>query len=533
VQAVAHHRKLASVLAAVALLVSACTGSTVDGRGSAAGASGSTPPAGGPSASGSGSALPPQPAADFSDCSSSFNLDALHFPGNRRDRLSFDCATISVPLDYADPTGTTIRLQLVKIHDSADAHRTGALLVNPGGPGGSGVELAVGLATQVSDDLLAHFDLIGFDPRGVGSSSPIRCLSDQQKDEINAASPDVRTAAGFAEAKQIAKQIATACSGKYGDDLAQYDTVQTARDMDRIRQAVGDPKLNYLGFSYGTELGAQYIHLFPTKVRAAVLDGAVDPLTDDISSFANQLKGFEDAFDQFAAYCRRTAPCSDLGDPRQAVYKVAADATGSPIPSSATGETRQATSSIVYTGVLSALYSRSEWPTLGQALRDAGNGDSKGLFQLADNYNQRFGGHYTNISDANTTINCNDAEPGPSDATIRATTASWVKRFPIFGLWSAAALFSCQQWQPQRTPPPLPTATSTPDPVLVVGNLHDPATPYQGAKDLTKTLGHAELLSWDGQGHTSYLQGSTCIDKYVVDYLVSLATPPPNTTCPS
>jgi pimeloyl-ACP methyl ester carboxylesterase len=529
---VAHHKTLACVLAALALLAAACTGSTVAGSGTTTDSVSASPPSGSGSAGSSSAALPPQPAANFSDCSQSINLAALNFPKGRLDRLSFACATISVPLDYADPTGQTIKLQLLKIHDSADTQPTGSLLVNPGGPGGSGVELAVGLATQVSDTLLAHFDLIGFDPRGVGSSTPISCLSDQQKDVLNAASPDVRTAAGFAEARNIAKQVATACSDKYGSELAQFDTVQTAKDMDRIRQAVGDPKLNYLGFSYGTELGAQYLHLFPKTVRVAVLDGAVDPLTDDITSFANQLQGFEDAFDQFAAYCRTTAPCSGLGDPRQAVYKIVAQATRAPIPSSAPGETRKATSAIVYTGVLSALYSRSEWPTLGRALLAAEGGDSQGLFQLADSYNERYKGHYTNIAEANTTINCNDSKPGPSNATIRATTAAWVKRFPMFGLWSAPALFSCQQWQPDRTVPPLPTAPTTPNRVLVVGNLHDPATPYQGAKDLTKTLGHAELLTWDGQGHTSYLQGSSCINKYVEDYLISATLPPANTTCP-
>jgi hypothetical protein len=214
------------------------------------------------------------------------------------------------------------------------------------------------------------------------------------------------------------------------------------------------------------------------------------------------------------------------------VYRVAAKATQAPIPSSRPGETRKATSSLVYTGVLSALYSQSSWPSLGSALIDAEDGDSKGILTLADQYNERYDGHYTNISDANTTISCNDSKPGPSDATIRATTASWVKRFPIFGLWSAPALFSCQQWQPDRTVPPLPTAPTTPRKVLVIGNLHDPATPYQGAKDLTKTLGNAELLTWDGEGHTSYLQGSSCIDGYVDSYLVNGTLPPVGKTCP-
>jgi pimeloyl-ACP methyl ester carboxylesterase len=529
---VAHHKTLACVLAALALLASACTGSTVAGSGTTTDSVSASPPSGSGSAGSSSAALPPQPAANFSDCSQSINLAALNFPKGRLDRLSFACATISVPLDYADPTGQTIKLQLLKIHDSADTQPTGSLLVNPGGPGGSGVELAVGLATQVSDTLLAHFDLIGFDPRGVGSSTPISCLSDQQKDVLNAASPDVRTAAGFAEARNIAKQVATACSDKYGSELAQFDTVQTAKDMDRIRQAVGDPKLNYLGFSYGTELGAQYAHLFPSKIGVSVLDGAVDPLTSDITAFADQLQGFEGAFDQFAAWCRTHSPCRDLGNPRNAVYDVVSTARTAPIPSTASDDSRKATPALVLTGVLSALYSQSRWRDLGQAIINAGHGDSAGLLRLADEYNERFSGHYTNIADANETISCNDSKPGPSDATIRATTTSWQRRFPMFGLWSAASLFGCQVWQPERTVPPLPTAPSAAHKILVVGNLHDPATPYDGAKHLTSTLGNAELLTWDGEGHTSYLQGSKCIDNYVDAYLVSGTLPPESTTCP-
>jgi len=435
-----------------------------------------------------------------------------------------------VPLDYGDPSGKSISLELLKVHDSAN--KTGNdLVVNPGGPGGSGVELAVGLAIQVSDKLLSHFDLLGFDPRGVGLSSPIECITDSEKDKLNAAAPNVLTSTGFAEAKRLAQGVAATCSAKYGKSLADYNTVQTAEDMDQIRTAVGNHQLNYLGFSYGTELGSVYAHLFPGKVRVAVLDGAVDPLTGDIKSFANQLKGFEGAFDQFAADCVKRSPCKSLGHPRQVVADIVARAEQAPLKSSDAGETRTASRSIVLTGVLSALYSQSRWPDLGQALIDAQKGDAKGLFKLADSYNQRRGGHYSNISDANTTINCNDSKPGPTDDVIKATAATWVKAYPMFGLWSAPALFSCQAWQPDRTPVPLPSAP-TPRKVLVIGNLHDPATPYQGAIDLAKTMGNAALLTWDGEGHTSYLNDNSCVDNYVDDYLIAGTVPPPNTTCP-
>jgi len=264
-----------------------------------------------------------------------------------------------------------------------------------------------------------------------------------------------------------------------------------------------------------------------------VLDGAVDPLTDDITSFADQLGGFEQAFDQFADWCTKHSPCRDLSNPREAVYQLADKARTSPIPSSAPGETRKATSAMVLLGVLSGLYSQSFWNVLGQSLLLAQKGDARGLLQLADVYNERdSSGHYTNISDANVTISCNDSKPGPTDAAIEATTQSWAKRFPMFGLWSAASLYGCQQWQPKRTVPAKPTAPDAANTVLVVGNLHDPATPYQGAKDLTNTLGKARLLTWDGEGHTSFLQGSSCIDEAVTAYLVDNTLPPSGKTCP-
>ena len=369
------------MLAMVALLLAACT-SVESGHGSTA--LGSTEPSGSarPTAPSSAAAAPTQPAAAFQNCSGLLNLKGIPFPAGRKDHLSFGCATIEVPLDYAVPNGRKIGLQLIKVHDDRNTSHTGSLLVNPGGPGASGVETAVSLSIQVSDTLLSHFDLIGFDPRGVGLSTPLHCLTDPQKDKLFAASPDVRTDAGFDAAKASAAAVAKACENKVGDALPQFNTVQTARDMDQVRQAVGDSRMNYLGFSYGTELGAQYAHLFPRNIRAMVLDGAVDPLTDGTAAFANQLQGFEDSFDQFAAWCKVHSPCKTLGDPRQAVYDTAARATKSPIPSPASSDGRVATSALVYTGVLSALYSQDLWPSLGTALIDARRGDSTGLLKL-------------------------------------------------------------------------------------------------------------------------------------------------------
>ncbi|MEO8889260.1 MAG: alpha/beta hydrolase [Jatrophihabitantaceae bacterium] len=528
-------RRTRPLLAAVtSLLILAGCSQTIGGHGSTP-PSASNPPSSGfpatPAPSGtSRSAVPAK--ITFSTCDTIFDSSQVPVPAGLKGKITFGCAKLAVPLNYSDPSGPSISLELIKVHDTASSNQIGSLLVNPGGPGGSGLELAVGLTGEIAPVILSHFDLIGFDPRGVGLSSPIECISDATKDKLNAASPDVRTAAGFQQAKELAQQTAEACSTKYGKALAQYNTVNTARDMDQIRQVVGDAQMNYLGFSYGTELGSIYAHLFPGKIRVAVLDGAVDPLTDGIVSNADQLQGFELAFDQFAADCLTHSPCKSLGNPRQAVYHIVAQATAHPLGTSNSSDPRTVTSSLALTGVLEALYSKSEWTALGNALITARGGDGKGLLALADEYNQRTAGRYSNIMDANTTIGCNDSKPGPTDAQITATAKSWATRFPIFGTWAVGSLFDCQQWQPDRTPIPLPTA-ATPTKVLVIGNVHDPATPYQGAIDLAKTMGNAELLSWDGEGHTSYLQGSSCIDAYVNTYLVSQKLPPTGVTCPS
>jgi pimeloyl-ACP methyl ester carboxylesterase len=517
---------LLTILAAVLLLVAACT-SVRNGTGVAE--STNTTPSTGSTSGSSSTSGPTQPAAQFHDCSQ-FNLGALDL-GSRKNELQFSCAQISVPLNYADPSGQTIPVAMLKVHDTKNTHPLGSLLINPGGPGASGIFLALSLVTQFDESVLTHFDLIGFDPRGVGESSPIKCISDSTKGKLFDADLDIRVPDQFAEAKAMQAAVASACLSRYGTALAQYDTVNTARDMDQIRQAVGDPQLNYLGFSYGTELGAQYAHLFPGKIRVMVLDGAVDPLTDSITSFADQVKGFEQAFDQFAADCATKSSCNSLGNPRQDVSELVAKADANPLHSSDPSETRTASGGTVLTGVLQALYSKSLWPDLANAIKEGLGGDAKGLFALADQYDERFNGTYTNIFDANTAISCNDSKPGPTDAQVRQTVSQWASQYPMFGVWAAQSMFSCQSWQPTRTVPPLPTAkTSTP--LLVIGNLHDPATPYQGALDLAKTMGNAQVLSWDGEGHTSYLQGSTCVDNYVNAYLISQTLPPAHTTCP-
>ncbi len=453
-------------------------------------------------------------------------------PDALKGTVRFGCGQLRVPLDYGHPDATSISLSVIRIHTTQNTTTpVQSLLVNPGGPGGGGLDFGLGLLGQLSPAVTRHFDIIAFDPRGVGRSSPVQCLTDTQKDQFLAASPDSTTRAGVLAEERLTRRLSQDCARRVGSGLRFYNTVATARDMDQLRQAVGDDVMNYLGFSYGTELGWTYAHLFPAQVHTFVLDGAVDPTQMHKENSTVQLQGFEGAFAQFAAWCRHAATCSRLPDPTAAVRRVYASTRRAPLD---TGTSRPLTESLAGTGVIEALYSRSSWPQLATALTEAQRGNGSGLLTLADRYNQRQAdGSYANIIDANTTISCNDspAHTPPSVSSILRRSKALARRFPLFGN-EAGGGPGCLGWQPHRTPVPPPSA-ATPKPVLVVGNLHDPATPYRGAVNLAKELGNAGLLSWNGEGHTSYLSGSSCVDHYVNDYLIHGTMPPHHTICPA
>lgn len=473
----------------------------------------------------------PSPIA-FNDCTDALLTAGVPVPKPLKGSMRFGCGQLTVPLDYRHPSGASIKLSVIRIHTTQNTTRpVQSLLVNPGGPGGSGLNFGLGLLGQLSPAITRHYDIIAFDPRGVGQSSPVQCLTNAQKDRFLAASPDTTTRAGIIAEERLTRQFSHDCEQRVGSSLQFYNTVSTARDMDQLRQAVGDNVMNYLGFSYGTELGWTYAHLFPKLVHTFVLDGAVDPTQIHKENSTVQLKGFESAFGQFADWCRTAASCAQLPDPTKTVEQVFATAQRAPL---STGTSRRLTESLASTGVIEALYSRSSWPHLADALTAAQHGDGAGLLQLADQYNQRQAdGSYANIIDANVTISCNDSpvrKPPPVSTLLRRSQAL-ARRFPLFGT-DAGGGPGCLGWQPHRTPVPPPSA-ATPKPVLVVGNLHDPATPYRGAVNLTKELGNAGLLTWNGEGHTSYLSGSSCVDQYVNAYLLHGTMPPAHEICPA
>ncbi len=447
--------------------------------------------------------------------------------------LTFSCGSIDVPLDYADPTGPTLSLFAVRAVSGTQADRIGSLVVNPGGPGLSATDAAVQSALTLPDAVLGRFDVVGVDPRGVGLSQPVECISDEQKDKLTAAEPRPTTADPLDSAFQIVDDIAAGCAEKYGDGLGAFSTVDSARDLDRVREALGDTQLSYLGYSYGTTLGSTYAELFPENVRALVLDGAVDPDADGAETAAAQAAGFEAAFDAFAANCvALVGGCPVGADPRTFVTDLLTQAGTTPIPSSKTGETRQATPGLVLAAVRSALYAPAAWPQLAQSLATAQQGDSAGVLTLADTFTGRGeDGTYTNTIDANLTVSCSDTEETHPQDEVRSLVAEWGTTYPLFGADAALGLYTCTPWEAPRTPLPDRDAEGA-APILVIGTQGDPVTPLPGAVDMAEDLTSGVLLTWQGSGHTAYPQ-TECVTTAVDSYLIDLVAPLDGMTCPA
>ena len=332
---------------------------------------------------------------------------------------TFDCGSIKVPQDWKNPDdGKTFSLALIRVRNDNQANRIGSLLVNPGGPGASGIELAVELTQELPNAITDRFDIVGFDPRGVGQSTEVQCISSKDQDELYGETPDPVTNAQFNEIVTDTKQAESACGTKYGSQLALFSTEQAARDMDAIRGAVGDPKLSYLGYSYGTLLGAVYAQLFPTKIRAMVLDGAIDPLESAVARSEAQAGGFELAFGDFVTWCKANASqCPIWKNPRGAVTSAIAAAGKAP---QTNADGRKVTDGWVFYGIISAMYSQHLWPVLGQAIAQLGQNNPRLIMALADQYVERdANGNYSNLLDANLAVNCADFATEPTVAQVR------------------------------------------------------------------------------------------------------------------
>lgn len=440
---------------------------------------------------------------------------------------NIECATFNVPLDYANPAGKTIELSLIRIKARKPDQRIGVLMANPGGPGASANDFVRIWRGLLAGEIRDKFDIVSFDPRGVGESSPILCHDNLQ--ELVAADPDPDTHAEWQEAEKVAKDFADGCQQKYGDILPYLGTKNVARDMDRIREALGELQLNYIGYSYGTTIGAVYADMFPTHVRSMVLDGGTDLSLDFEDVNRTQMIGFERALSAYLADCQ--AKSCLTSDPRAALKAIMAKAEAKPIP--APGADRPAGPGEVELGILSALYSKQTWNFLTRALQDAQNGDGTGLVRLTDQYLQReSNGDYPNLIEANAAVNYVDEECPKDPEAYKAMAADFVKDAPTFGASAATSGLTCAYWKAKADPLTAPVAKGAP-PIVVIATTNDPATPYEWGKALSQQLSTGVLLTHRGEGHTIYAQGDSCIDAAVNAYLLTVAAPAQGTSCGS
>ncbi|CAL9552607.1 alpha/beta hydrolase [Streptomyces sp. enrichment culture] len=437
----------------------------------------------------------------------------------------WSCATLKVPLDWAEPEGETIDLALIRAEATGD-DRIGSLVVNFGGPGGSGVATIPSYASTFSS-LHKRYDLVSFDPRGVGASEGIRCREDE---EIQAAetidvTPDTpdEERAYLADAADFGKD----CARTTGKLMSHVSTTDTARDMDLMRHVLGDAKLHYLGFSYGTELGGVYAHLFPRHVGRMVLDAVVDPSADAVGHAENQTRGFQRALDD---YLTSTGEDPEQGTAR--IVDLLDQLDAEPLPASSG---RELTQSLALTGIALALYSESSWPSLTSALEAARDGDGSELLVLADAYNDRDdSGRYGTSTHSQRVISCLDDRQRPTPEQARRALPKFERISPVFGAflgWDTAGW--CHEWPvPGQHDTPEVSAPGAP-PILTVGNTGDPATPYEGARIMADELGKdvGVLLTWKGEGHGAYGSGSDCVDSTVDAYLLDGEVPQDGKVC--
>ncbi|MBZ3903635.1 MULTISPECIES: alpha/beta hydrolase [Streptomyces] len=507
-----------AALAAAVLLMAGCSGGTDD-------KAGDDKDDGKPSASSSSSSSSSAPSSwapeklDWARCKATSEGPA---PGD-----DWQCATLKVPMDYANPDDGAIGLALIRSKATGDAdERVGSLLFNFGGPGGSGVSMMPSYAGLTSE-LHERYDLVSWDPRGVAGSEGVRCRSDkeiQAGESVDATPDDAREETAFFK---DASDFGAGCEKAAGKLLSHVSTTDTARDMDLMRRALGDEKLQYFGISYGTELGGVYAHLFPENVGRLVLDAVVDPTADTVGHAKNQTLGFQRALDN---YLRSTGQ-----DPAKGTRKIAdllERIDGEPL---ATTSGRKLTQSLATTGIVLPLYSEQSWPTLTSALDAAEDGDGTELLTLADGYNERDpSGRYGTTTHSQRVISCLDQKQRPSPEETKKLLPEFRKISPVFGEylgWDTAGW--CHDW-------PVPGLTDSPEvsapgaaPVLVVGNTGDPATPYEGARKMAGELGEGVgvLLTWKGEGHGAYGSGSNCVDSTVNSYLLDGTAPKDGKVC--
>ena len=451
-----------------------------------------------------------------------------------KDKPQMQCADVKVPLDYKKPDGKTITVAMAKV-PAANGKPIGSLFVNPGGPGESGIDLVSGADKIFSKALRDQYDIVGFDPRGVGSSTAVDCVSDAELGKYLDSEFDLSTPEGKKAEKAQAEKFAKGCKDKSGDLLAHVGTESAARDLDVLRGLVGDKKLNYFGFSYGTSLGGMYANLFPKKTGRLVLDGALDPQFGGARMGYEQTIGFEKAFERYAEYCVKGGNCplgSSVDAAKKKMRALFDQAFKKPFPTA--DPKRPLNRNMLKYGVMLAMYSTAYRPYLDTGLSQLiKNNDGSFLLGWYDLASGRQGGKFRNNSnEARTAINCADY-PASSPSVTKRYQEKLKKEAPLFGAGSGGEetdLCSLLPYHPKSNPGPYTAKGSAP--IVVIGTRHDPATPYHWAQALHKSLSNSVLLTWEGDGHLAYSRAGSCIQSPVDKYLLTGEVPKDGLVCP-
>lgn len=446
---------------------------------------------------------------------------------------SSHCAWVKAPVDYTKPEGETLRLR-VKLTPAEGGKPKGKLFLNPGGPGGSGIDYLPVFVGEASEEVRDDYDFIGFDPRGVGRSTPLECFSDKELDRYTNLDPDPDDDAEIATNRRALIALGKACEKTGGELASHVSTLEAAKDIDLMRALVGEKKLDYYGASYGTQLGATYAELFPTKVGRMILDGAVDASLNDEQSSLGQAEGFERALDAYVAFCTKRADCPLGKDPAGAKTQISEfiDALDQNPMKAPNG--RMLTEGGAFYGLVTPLYSQQNWPALTAGLQGAFKGDPSIMLTLFDAYFSRDpdGNYKDNSGEVITAVRCLDSTGASTVEQVKASFPEFEKVSPTFGRVLAWGALGCGDWplKAEGTKQVKISAKGAP-PILVVGTTRDPATPYEWAEALADQLDSGVLVTRDGDGHTGYHSGNSCIDKILDGFLVEGTVPKDGVEC--
>jgi pimeloyl-ACP methyl ester carboxylesterase len=443
---------------------------------------------------------------------------------------------MEVPVDYAKPTGDRFTLALRKAPATDPSKRVGSLVINPGGPGGSGVEYAQYASFVFSPAVRAAYDVVGFDPRGIGASSPVRCLTNSDMDLLFSADPTPDSAAERSTLLADVDGVTKRCAARGGTRAMHMSTTEVARDMDVTRVLLGDSKLNFFGGSYGTFLGAVYADTFPERVGRMVLDSAMSPNQTEQQEMTYDIQGFESSIDAFIDWCVARSDCalgSDKAGARQKIVDLLDAVEKKGLTTSKPGLTTIGEGWVGFS-IFMCLYSDTSWPTLNKGLAQAliGKGDillAKGMSVVE----RGITGDYapSTYLQAMIPVRCADWPRSTTDASLEAEQKKAQAAHPLWARMTGELYDNCRTWPTAGRTPKGTTLAQGAGPILVIGNERDPATPIGGTKQLAKDLASGVLLTSDHDGHGTYYAGNSCVDSAVDGYLLRGTAPADGTTC--